>query len=66
MLMNNLDEEVAKNPRELTDLGNDQTLLLQPGKPVGVPRTHEFAPRVLIANSSPHAALRLKLVTLPW
>lgn len=75
MLMNNLDEEVAENPRELivygglgkaarnwdayhaivrelTDLENDQTLLIQSGKPVGVLRTHEFAPRVLIANSN--------------
>ncbi|MEW6543688.1 MAG: urocanate hydratase [Nitrospirota bacterium] len=75
MLMNNLDEEVAENPRELivyggagkaardwraydaivqelTDLKNDQTLLVQSGKPVGVLRTHEFAPRVLIANAN--------------
>jgi urocanate hydratase len=75
MLMNNLDQEVAENPRELivyggagkaarnwdayhsivrelTRLENDQTLLIQSGKPVGVLRTHEFAPRVLIANSN--------------
>jgi urocanate hydratase len=32
-------------------LRNDETLLVQSGKPVGVLRTHEFAPRVLIANS---------------
>jgi urocanate hydratase len=35
----------------LTDLENDETLLVQSGKPVGVFRTHEWAPRVLIANS---------------
>jgi urocanate hydratase len=75
MLMNNLDPEVAENPRELVvyggigraarnwecfdaivatlkRLGNDQTLLIQSGKPVGVFQTHEFAPRVLIANSN--------------
>src|SRR5262249_21269257 len=32
-------------------LATDETLLLQPGKPVGVFRTHNMAPRVLIANS---------------
>src|SRR5207302_9410316 len=32
-------------------LGNDQTLLVQSGKPVGVIRTHDLAPRVVIANS---------------
>jgi len=37
--------------RELSALENDQTLLIQSGKPVGVLRTHPFAPRVLIANS---------------
>jgi len=75
MLMNNLDEEVAENSRELIiyggsgkaarnwecyhaivrslqELENDETLLVQSGKPVGVFRTHEFAPRVLIANSN--------------
>ncbi|MET0246271.1 MAG: urocanate hydratase [Sphingomonas sp.] len=36
----------------LRDLDNDQTLLVQSGKPVGVFRTHENAPRVLIANSN--------------
>jgi urocanate hydratase len=42
----------------LTTLGHDQTLLVQSGKPVGVFRTHENAPRVLIANSNlvPHWA----------
>jgi urocanate hydratase len=35
----------------LEDLENDETLLVQSGKPVGVFRTHEMAPRVLIANS---------------
>jgi len=75
MLMNNLDPEVAENPKELVvyggigraarnwecfdslvatleRLGDDETLLVQSGKPVGVFRTHELAPRVLIANSN--------------
>ena len=38
--------------RELERLENDQTLLVASGKPVGVFRTHEEAPRVLIANSN--------------
>ena len=38
--------------RTLTDLAGDETLLVQSGKPVGVLRTHEWAPRVLIANSN--------------
>tara|TARA_R110002096_G_scaffold77896_1_gene183134 strand:+ start:44719 stop:46389 length:1671 start_codon:yes stop_codon:yes gene_type:complete len=37
---------------ELKRLENDETLLVQSGKPVGVFRTHEEAPRVLIANSN--------------
>ncbi len=37
--------------RELQALKNDETLLVQSGKPVGVFRTHEMAPRVLISNS---------------
>jgi urocanate hydratase len=36
----------------LRDLEGDETLLVQSGKPVGVLRTHEWAPRVLIANSN--------------
>jgi len=75
MLCNNLDPDVAENPRELVVYGgigraarnwecfdaivatlqrlaDDETLLVQSGKPVGVFRTHEFAPRVLIANSN--------------
>src|ERR1039458_9937562 len=36
----------------LQDLDGDETLLVQSGKPVGVFRTHEWAPRVLIANSN--------------
>ena len=36
----------------LRNLENDQTLLIQSGKPVGVFRTHEYAPRVLIANAN--------------
>ena len=38
--------------RELRRLENDETLLVQSGKPVGVFRTHPWAPRVLIANSN--------------
>ncbi len=81
MLMNNLDPEVAENPKALIVYGgigraarnwecydaivealkkleDDETLLVQSGKPVGVFRTHADAPRVLIANSNlvPHWA----------
>ena len=44
--------------RSLKSLENDETLLVQSGKPVGIFRTHEYAPRVLIANSNivPHWA----------
>ncbi len=75
MLMNNLDPDVAENPKELVVYGgigraardwecfdaivatlerleDDQTLLVQSGKPVGVFHTHKDAPRVLIANSN--------------
>jgi urocanate hydratase len=38
--------------RELRALEGDETLLVQSGKPVGVFKTHEWAPRVLIANSN--------------
>src|SRR6266540_2113011 len=38
--------------RTLTTLKPDETMLVQSGKPVGVMRTHEWAPRVLIANSN--------------
>ncbi len=83
MLMNNLDEEVAENPRKLIiyggsgraarswddyraivqalrDLENDETLLIQSGKPVGTFRTFPHSPRVLIANANlvPHWATR--------
>src|ERR1700722_14682584 len=40
---------IVSSPRELT---SDETLLVQSGKPVGVFRTHEWAPRVLIANAN--------------
>src|ERR1700738_379853 len=42
--------------RSLRTLENDETLLVQSGKPVGIFRTHAHAPRVLIANSNlvPH------------
>ena len=50
--------KAARNPealralvRSLLTLGDDETLLVQSGKPVGVFRTSSFAPRVLIANS---------------
>jgi len=81
--MNNLDEEVAENPRKLIvyggsgraarsweafhaivralrDLENDETLLIQSGKPVGIFRTFPHSPRVLIANANlvPHWATR--------
>jgi urocanate hydratase len=38
--------------RSLKQLENDETLLVQSGKPVGVFQTHEYAPRVLIANAN--------------
>ena len=38
--------------RTLTTLKNDETMLVQSGRPVGVMQTHEWAPRVLIANSN--------------
>jgi urocanate hydratase len=75
MLMNNLDPDVAENPKELVVYGgigraarnwacfdaivaalrkleDDESLLIQSGKPVGVFKTHPDAPRVLIANSN--------------
>jgi urocanate hydratase len=83
MLMNNLDEDVAENPRKLIVYGgsgraarsweafhaivaalqrleNDETLLVQSGKPVGIFRTFPHSPRVLIANANlvPHWATR--------
>jgi urocanate hydratase len=44
--------------KSLKELGDDETMLIQSGKPVGVFRTHADAPRVLIANSNlvPHWA----------
>ena len=38
--------------KTLTNLENDETMLVQSGKPVGVFRTHEWAPRVILANSN--------------
>src|SRR5256884_9007215 len=38
--------------RTLTTLADDETMLVQSGRPVGVFRTHEWAPRVLIANAN--------------
>jgi urocanate hydratase len=43
---------LATIKRELTTLGDSETLLVQSGKPVAVFETHENAPRVLIANSN--------------
>jgi urocanate hydratase len=43
---------LAAIKRELTTLADDETLLVQSGRPVGVFETHEAAPRVLIANSN--------------
>src|ERR1700722_1700469 len=82
-LMNNLDEEVAEDPRNLIVYGgsgraarsweafhnivrslksleNDETLIIQSGKPVAIFRTFPHAPRVLIANANlvPHWATR--------
>ncbi len=74
MLMNNLDPEVAEDPRNLVvyggtgkaarswedyrrivaslrDLEKDETLIVQSGRAQGIFKTHEDAPRVLIANS---------------
>ena len=45
-------EAFDKIVETLKDLEEDETLLVQSGKPVGVLRTHEWAPRVLIANSN--------------
>src|SRR5215467_12472297 len=38
--------------RSLKDLASDETLLVQSGKPVGIFKTHDYAPRVLLANSN--------------
>jgi urocanate hydratase len=43
---------LAAIKRELTRLADDETLLVQSGKPVAVFQTHELAPRVLIANTN--------------
>lgn len=45
-------ESLEKIISSLQSLENDQTLLIQSGKPVAIIPTHEFAPRVLIANSN--------------
>ena len=49
---------LRRDPASLRELGDDETLLIQSGKPVGVFKTHADAPRVLIANSNlvPHWA----------
>lgn len=45
-------ESFDKILKALTTLENNETLLVQSGKPIGILRTHEDAPRVLIANSN--------------
>ena len=45
-------DSYAKILTALKELENDETLLVQSGKPIGVVKTHEDAPRVLIANSN--------------
>jgi urocanate hydratase len=45
-------ESFDKILKALTTLENDETLLVQSGKPIGILRTHEDAPRVLLANSN--------------
>lgn len=45
-------ESFEKILKALTTLENNETLLVQSGKPIGILRTHEDAPRVLIANSN--------------
>lgn len=45
-------EDFAAIQRSLKTLASDETLLVQSGRPVGVMRTHEWAPRVLLANSN--------------
>jgi len=43
---------LSRDRASLKALENDETLLVQSGKPVGVFKTHDYAPRVLIANSN--------------
>ena len=50
--------------RTLTTLADDETLLVQSGRPVGVMRTHEWAPRVLIADEISSAATASAWVTV--
>lgn len=50
----------------LTNLENDETLLVQSGKPVGVFKTHKNAPRVLIANSNPCRTGRRGNTSTSW
>ena len=87
MIQNNLDAEVAENPRDLVVYGgigraarswqdfdrilhalvslqDDETSLVQSGRPVGIFQTHKDAPRILIANSNlvPHRPKHLSLI----
>ena len=43
---------IRRDGRDAAEHAHDETMLVQSGKPVGVLRTHEWAPRVLIANSN--------------
>ena len=52
--------------RTLLRLGDDETLLVQSGKPVGVFRTHPNAPRVLIANAISSRAGRRGTSSAAW
>src|ERR1700744_5617724 len=44
-------ESLDRIIKALKDLGDDETLLIQSGKPVGILRTHRDAPRILLTNS---------------
>ncbi len=50
----------------LKTLNDDETLLVQSGKPVGVFRTHKDAPRVLIANSTSCHIGQLGIISMNW
>lgn len=52
--------QALKNPE------SDETLLVQSGKPVGVFKTHENSPRVLIANSNPFRTGRPGNISMSW
>jgi urocanate hydratase len=45
--------------REIQSLSNDETLLVQSGRPVGVFRSHEEVPRALIASARPISIIKM-------